>query len=284
MITLVNSDIKIQSCLRLRNEAVTLAPSDQLPKKDASEMILKPDPVEGQITVSVDDERRWSLLVPETISCRELALPECHVIPPNWSETATGRLVTQSFEEARVRYECSIDIIDDGTLELMLTVHNDRDEPMTDTEADFCCACAYCVWNTPADDVDRSWINPPFHGPRKEKNTDWADRSLIATRDGMVAVAEINKHFPVPSNRVVPGKNIADFPFIMCQSEDRTEIFGIGWDRASRLFCAMCSCIHAVAWLGTIPADESCTRRGRFYYAKTDPYQLLARFQRDFDL
>ena len=125
-------------------------------------------------------------------------------------------------------------------------------------------------------------MNSAFHGVRKERNIDWTKRSFVATEWGLIPVGDIDLHYPVAVNRKVAGKNISDIPVIICQSEDRKEVYAAGWEVCARLFCAMGSCIHTTVWFGTIAPGNEVRRRGRFYYMKTDPYRLLARFQRDF--
>lgn len=247
-------------------------------------MTLHPDPDMGRIVVKLGDERRWSLLTPETVAAREQCFTHCHVRQPNWVQTSDGWILEQSLDDSRLRFECWLAVVDAETLELTFALFNDGAAPVTDAEADFCFSCAGGAWNTQAEHIARSWVNRPFHGPRKEFNTNWTKRSFVPTQAGLRAVGDINVHFPVPPNRAVAGQNIADFPIIMCQSEDRSEVYAAGWDRCCRLFCAIGSCIHTVVWLGTVAPGESTTRRGRFYYMEADPYAVLERFQRDFGL
>lgn len=243
---------------------------------------LEPTADMARIVIGVNAECRWSLLVPETICCREGGVMHTHIRGADWTRTPTGWVVHQTFPDERWRSECRLDPVDDGTVELVVIVSNDGPTPMTDAEADFCFACALSPWNTLADDVACSWVNRPFHGARREFNTDWTRRTLVPTGAGLRVVGDINTHFPVPPNRLVRGQNVADFPIILCQSEDRTEVYAAGWEQCTRLFCAIGSCIHTVVGLGTIAPGATAQRRGRFYYRRSDPYTVLARFQRDF--
>ena len=170
--------------------------------------------------------------------------------------------------------------LDSQSLELLFTLRNTGGLPMSDCEADFCFACARLAWHRKPEDVARSWVTAAFHGPRREFNTDWTTRSFVATRSGLTAVNDIDVHYPVAANAALTfGRNVALLPLILCQSVDRTEVYAAGWERCTRLYCAVGSCIHTAAWLGTVLPGRSVTLRGRFYHAATDPYRILARFQ-----
>jgi len=245
---------------------------------------LIPEKNESHIFIKGEGDKRWSLLVPECVSCREGIAIHCHTIPPEWRRIKGGWEVKQKLERPECIYVTRLVALDEEVVELDFKIKNIGEKMMTDTEADFCFACAGAPWSTGPEYVDSSWVNSAFHGPRREFNTDWTKRSFVPTQAGLVPVGDINLHFPVAFNREVAGRNIADIPIILCQSVDRSEVYAAGWQRVSRLYCAVGSCIHTVVWLGTIPAGREVTRRGRFYYMKSDPYRALARFQRDFGI
>jgi hypothetical protein len=236
----------------------------------------------SRIGIADDGDRRWSMLAPEIVSGWEACYMHCHVARPEWIEIAGGWSVRQTLGDRGLRYQTDLVVIDHEVVDLTFTLFNDGDVSYTDAEADFCFAHNGGAWCTMPEHIPTSWVNSAFHGPRKERNTEWTQRSFVATQWGLKTVGDINVHYAVPSNRQVSGENLADLPIILCQSIDRTQVYAAGWERCSRLYCAMGGCIHTVVWLGTLPPRGAVTRHGRFYYMATDPYQVLARFQRDF--
>jgi len=247
-------------------------------------MELTPDSKLGRIELSADPERRWSMLIPENIAGCGECLMHCHNRPPEWVSIERGWSMRQSDDARGFRWKCDVTVVSGGVAELVFELFNESKAPLTDGEADFCFACAYGAWNTRADAIEKSWTNPPFHGHRKEWNNDWTRRSFVPTQAGLTMVGDINLHFPVSPHHSVAGQNLADLPIILCQSEDRQETYAAGWERCNRLYCAMGSCIHTVVWLGAVGPGKSARRRGRFYCMRSDPYQVLARFQRDLSL
>lgn len=247
-------------------------------------MQLTPDPQLGRIEISVDSARRWSVLIPENIAGHGENLMHCHNRRPEWISSERGHSMRQQNEARGFRWQCDVNPSGDEIAELVFQLCNDSETPLVDGEADFCFACAYGAWNTRADAIEKSWTSPPFHGHRRERNNDWTQRSFVPTQAGLKAVGDIDLHYPVSPHHSVAGKNLADMPIILCQSEDRQEVYAAGWERCTRLYCAMGSCIHTVVWLGTIAPGQSVRRRGRFYYMRSDPYQVLARFQKDFSI
>ena len=244
---------------------------------------LTPTKNESRMIISAGGGRSWSILAPEVIACREFALVHCHVQKPQWKKVKNAWKLSQAFEKEKVSYECSFRPADASSVELIFTLNNLQKGRMTDTQADFCFSAGGGI-ATGADAIASMRVNTAFSGPLKERNIEWTSRTVVPTQTGLTVVGDINTHFPVGVNRSLFGKNMADIPIILCQSVDYKETYAAGWERLYSLYCAIGYCIHTVVELGDISAGESCTRRGRFYYMKTDAYRVLEKFQRDFGM
>jgi hypothetical protein len=229
-------------------------------------------------------KKRWSLLTPENICCRDRLASHVHIKPCKWRKAGKGWKISQDLPDVEMRHSTEFVPVDVGTIELVFSLTNAGKTDMLETHANFCFACGWGPWSTGAEAIKQSWVDAAFHGPRKEKNTDWTQRSLVPLTTGLTPVNDINLSFPVAFNRRSAGGNVADFGCIVCQSIDRRETYGAGFERAYSLSCAVNSCVHVDAWLGIVPAGETRKVRGRFYYMKADPYQIIARFQRDFNI
>jgi len=244
---------------------------------------LTPEKRESRLYITAGAGGSWSILAPEAVACREFALTHCHVCKPLWKKIKNGWKLSQKFEKENVSYECTFRPADASSVELLFTLKNLGKRRMTDAQADFCFAAGGGL-ATGADAIANMRVNTAFTGPLKERNIEWTSRTLVPTQTGLVVVGDIDTHFPVGVNRSLSGKNVADIPIILCQSVDYKETYAAGWERVYGLYCAVGYCIHTVVEFGDIPGGESCTRRGRFYYMKTDPYRVLEKFQRDFGL
>lgn len=248
-------------------------------------LVMKPDKNELRMIICEGGCKRWSLLTPEHISCRDRAASGTHIKPNTWRRTKKGWRVSQELPEMDVSHNTEFAAVDRGTIELVYTVTNEGKADMLETEANFCFACAGNPWNTGAEYVKESWVDEAFHGSRKEINTDWTKRSLVPTVGGLRPIGDINVVFPVAFNRRIAGaKNMAEYPLVLCQSVDGKETYAAGFERGSGLECCINSCIHVIAWLGTVEAGRTKKVCGRFYYMKADPYQIVARYQRDFKI
>ena len=247
-------------------------------------LTMKPNRKLVQMLVYEGGKKRWSLLTPEGICSRDRVASLVHIKPCTWKKTKRGWKVSQRLAEEEMRHSTEFMRVDAGTIELVFSLTNAGKKDMLETHANFCFACGWGPWNTGAEWIKESWVDEGFHGPRKERNTDWTKRTLVPLVTGLTPVNDINLSFPVTFNRRRGGGNVADFGCIVCRSVDGTETYGAGFERAYSLSCAVNSCIHVAAWLGVVPAGKTRNVRGRFYYMKADPYQILARFQKDFKL
>jgi len=245
---------------------------------------MKPNKEMVQMLVYEGGKKRWSLLTPENICCRDRVGSHVHIKPCNWARTRKGWKVSQGLPKVDIKHSTEFVPVDAGTIELIYSVTNTGKKDMLETHANFCFACGWGPWSTGADAVKESWVDEQFHGPRKERNVDWTKRTLVPLVTGLTPVNDINVSFPVAFNRRCAGGNVADFGLIVCQSIDRSETYGAGFETAYSLSCAVNSCIHVNAWLGVIAAGKTRKVRGRFYYMKANPYRIVARFQRDFNI
>jgi len=244
---------------------------------------LEPAKDESRMFISAGKGYTWSLLTPENIYCREFAEIHGHTKRPRWKKIRGGWKIEQSFKDEKLAYEGTIKPADAHSVELIFTIMNQRREQMSEAVADFCFSVGGGL-STLAGVIDIMRVNTAFSGPVKERNTDWTRRTVVPTQSGLTVVGDINFHFPVAVNKKMWGKNIADLPIILCQSVDYKETYAAGWESVHCLYCAVGYCIHTQVRFGTIPAGGSTTRRGRFYYMKSDPYKVLAKFQRDFGM
>jgi len=248
-------------------------------------LVMKPHKKELRMFISEGGRRRWSLLTPEQMSCRDRAAEGTHMMPNTWKRTTKGWKVSQELADIEASHSTEFRAVDSGTIELVYTVRNKSKTDMLETEANFCFACAVDPWNTGAEYVKRSWVDEAFHGQRKEINTEWTKRTLVPTVWGLTPIGDINVVFPVAFNRRSAGaKNVAEYALVLCQSVDGKETYAAGFERGSGLECCVNSCIHVIAWLGRVEAGRTKKVRGRFYYMKADPYQIVSRYQRDFKM
>jgi hypothetical protein len=238
---------------------------------------------EGRMIIRAGKGYTWSLLTPECIYCREFAEIHVHTRRPRWKKIKGGWKIEHRFPDENLACEGTITPADAHSVELVFTIENQRSRRMTDTVADFCFSVGGGL-STHPDTIDQSNVNTAFSGPLRERNTDWTRRTLVPTQSGLAVVGDINFHFPVALNRQMAGTNVADLPIILCQSVDYKETYAAGWECCHSLSCAIGYCIHTQVHFGTIPAGESSTRRGRFYYMKADPYKVLQKFQHDFTM
>jgi len=243
---------------------------------------LQPVPDIARLFISANADRRWALLTPENIACREFAIMHGHIKPLEWKKIKGGWKICQSFADKGLRHEGVFTPVNDFAVEMKYTFYNDSKKPMTDLQADFCYSAGGGL-STPATAIDAMRVNTAFSGPIKEYNTDWTRRTVVPTQAGLTVVGDINTYFPLPVNRAcIGGKNMADFPIILCQSTDYQETYAAGWECCASLYCAVGYCIHTQVHIGTVPPGGSITRRGRFYYMQSHAYTVLAQFQRDF--
>jgi len=252
-----------------QNQALT----DQNVRKNIAKDMLKLVPSEKESRIFIElatadtgkVKGSWSLLVPECVSSREGITKWCHTMPPKWTQIEKGWAVELQLEQPKCIYTSRIVILDEETVQIDFTIKNIGEEQMTDTEADFCFCCA---------------AQPEF------SSKDWYDRSYVLTPEGFVAAGDMRVNFPVAFNPEYAqfGKNIATVPVIMCKSLDGKKVYAGGFDRCTRLSTSVGTCIHAVAWLGTLEPGERVTRRGRFYYLTGELKGVVERFKKDFGL
>ena len=236
------------------------------------------------IHVSAAPDRVWTLLAPEYINCRGFSSGPCHLRETDRVvQEGISCIIRQKIPELQIKTELLVRAADDVSVELDFSITNESQTAMEDAVADFCFSCGGGL-STSADAIDkRGIINTAFSGPLKERNKEWTRRTLVPTNTGLTVVGDTNVYFPVAIHRrMVPSQNLVDIPIILCQSADYQETYAAGWECVYALYCAVGYCIHTMVWLGTIPAGQSVLRKGRFYYMKSDPYTVLARFQRDF--
>jgi len=69
---------------------------------------------------------------------------------------------------------------------------------------------------------------------------------------------------------------------IGCVSADDRLLLATAWDRTHELFQGVYVCLHADPHVGGLTAGETKTVRGKLYFLKNDPKELLRRYERDF--
>lgn len=69
---------------------------------------------------------------------------------------------------------------------------------------------------------------------------------------------------------------------IGCVSADEKWLLATAWDRTHELFQGVYVCLHADPHVGGLKAGETKTVRGKLYFLKNDPKELLSRYKRDF--
>ena len=129
------------------------------------------------------------------------------------------------------------------------------------------------------------WARLTFNGLPEDKDSKGiAERIFISAYgyNGIISVKEANIVYPVSFSKKGQGKNVAREPFIMCQSYDRKEMFGAGFERASSLRSAIGNCIHVTSWVSVIEGGETVNMKGRFYYMVGSPQKILLKFLEDF--
>lgn len=69
---------------------------------------------------------------------------------------------------------------------------------------------------------------------------------------------------------------------IGCVSADDKWLLATAWDRTHELFQGVYVCLHADPHVGGLKTGETKTVRGKLYFLKNDPKELLRRYERDF--
>lgn len=91
---------------------------------------------------------------------------------------------------------------------------------------------------------------------------------------GGINLEDVNPR-PISPDQPVNG-------LIGCVSADDKWLLATSWDRTHELFQGVYVCLHADPHVGGLKAGETKTVRGKLYFLKNDPKQLLKRYERDF--
>ena len=242
---------------------------------------LVPSPKESRILIYLLSAKtgeyigQWSLLVPECVSCREGMTGHCHIIPPKWEKCRNGWIVRLELDKPRCVYTTRITVRNAEEVDLKFTVKNLTSKPLTDVEGDFCFCCVAEPEFSSKDWYNRVYVHTTQNVVKKGK---------VLTEGKFLLGGAMRVNFPVAFNPgySVYGNNVADVPMILCKSLNGKKVYAAGFEHSSRLHISVGTCIHAVAWLGTIPPKAEATCKGRFYYIKGSRDDMLKRFKKDF--
>ncbi|MEK7674234.1 MAG: hypothetical protein AAB676_00180 [Verrucomicrobiota bacterium] len=80
---------------------------------------------------------------------------------------------------------------------------------------------------------------------------------------------------PISPDRPVNG-------LMGCFSGDSKYLLAMAWDRTQELFQGVIVCLHNDPHVGGLKAGETKKLRGKVYFLKNDPANLLERYHRDF--
>jgi hypothetical protein len=106
----------------------------------------------------------------------------------------------------------------------------------------------------------------------------WADKARY-TPGQVYCPKHVNRRDvnPRPLSELVPSNGL-----IGCFSQDGDTILATAWEPYQELFQGVAVCIHSDFRIGGLRAKETKKIRGKFYFVKADPADLLRRYQRDF--
>jgi hypothetical protein len=149
--------------------------------------------------------------------------------------------------------------------------------------------------------VDVQWFQPCMRVDRFTglNQSNYIRRSFIFTQAGLTTLDKTRRaeealyrggQVYVPAaidlEDVNPRPISPDQPvngLIGCFSQDDEHLLAMAWDQTQELFQGVIVCLHNDPRVGGLKAGETKRLRGKVYFLKNDPAELLKRYRRDFE-
>lgn len=148
--------------------------------------------------------------------------------------------------------------------------------------------------------VDIDWFQPCIRVNEftNRKQEDYIPRCFIFTDAGLTTLDKTRRteegFYKGGQSYIPPGINLKDVNprpisldqpvngLIGCFSDDNKYIMATAWDHYQELFQGIFVCIHSDPRIGGLKAGEVKKLRGKLYFVKNDPNELLKRYKKDF--
>ncbi len=149
-------------------------------------------------------------------------------------------------------------------------------------------------------EVDIDWFQPCIRVNEftNRKQEDYIPRCFIFTNAGLTTLDKTRRteegFYKGGQSYIPPGINLKDVNprpisldqpangLIGCFSDDDKYIMATAWDNYQELFQGIFVCIHSDPRIGGLKAGEVKKLRGKLYFVKNDPNELLKRYKKDF--